>query len=400
MAGILDAAVVAASAGAASQEILARAANTLYVIVGTQRFLIEAWESIRIQRSIDQISGSFSISFADKWKQTFTNWDLIPGNEIIIMLGLKDVILRGWIDTLDVDVKNDDRTLTMTGRDLTADLVDSSAPTIPSEFKFVNILQLATIFVTPFGIPFAIDVPPGEPFAKFTVKQGETVFELLHRAAQLRGLILQSTEIGGLLITDRSSALSQIPTPIPLVQGQNVLEAKASYDYSDRFFGYDVKGQGAGNDLINRKGVTQILGTSTDPQMRRPARRKTIIADGSVDLASAQRRANWEATVRASKAVDVTIKVQGWRQDILQIGPLWRPNQLVPVVMPYVGLQGNQLLVRAVQFSKSITEGTTTTLSLTRPDAYVPNLPAVNPVFDPSLNLGWQFSPTFAQEIF
>lgn len=396
MAGILDAAVNAISA---PSEKAKRLANAVTVIVGTQRFLIEAWESISIQRSLDQISGSFSISFVDKWKNTFTNWDLIPGNEILINLGV-NTILRGWIDSLDVDVKADDRTLTMTGRDLTADLVDSSAPTIPSEFKFVNILQLASIFVTPFAIPFAIDVSPGEPFAKFVVKQGETVFELLHRAAQLRGLILQSTEIGGLLITDRSSALSQIPTPIPLVQGQNVLEATASYDYSDRFFGYDVKGQSAGNDLINRKGVTQILGTSSDPQMRRPARRKTIIADGSIDLASAQRRANWEATVRAAKSVEVTIKVQGWRQDILQIGPLWRPNQLVPVIMPYVGLQGNQLLIRSVQFNKSISEGTTTTLSLTRPDAYVPNLPIVNVALDPSVNLGWQFSPLFAQEIF
>jgi prophage tail gpP-like protein len=390
MAGVLDAAVGAVTA---PMELARRLVNSVTVLVGVKKFLFEGWESIRIQRSMDQCAGSFSLSFVDKWRQTFLNWELTPGSEILVNIGPLPV-LRGYIDRLDVTVTNEDRRLEITGRDATADLVDSSAPTFPSEFKFVTIAQLAAIFITPHKIPWAIDVPPGPPFEKFTVRQGESVFDLLSRAAQFRGLMLQATEIGGLLITDRSSVLSRAVSPAPLVQGINIVEASGAYDYSDRFAQYNIRGQSRGNELVNRKMVTQLTGIALDPVMAlRPARQKTIVVDGSVDLLSVQEKANFEASARASKALDVQIKVQGWRQDIAQLGPLWRPNQIVFVQAPFIGIQSAQMLIRSVQFNKSLSDGTTTTLGLTRPDAYIPKIPVVNPVFDATQNLGWLFSP-------
>lgn len=372
-------------------------ANVVTLLGGKTKTVYDGWESIRIQRGIDQISGTFSISMIDKWRQSFENWPLVQGERINILIGLSTPVLTGFIDRLSVSITNDDRTIEISGRDVTGDLVDCSAQTTPSEFKLVTIAQLAAIFVTaPFAIPVVFDTDIGAPFEKFTVKQGESVFELMTRAAKLRGLLIQATETGTLLITNRASAASQIPALGRLVQGQNILDARASYDYTDRFTTYTVLGQAGATDVFNRKAVSQVVGVATDPFLTdvlppRPNRPKTIIADGSIDFASAIKRANWEATTRAARAVEVSIKVQGWRQLPTATAPLWRPNLLVPVDMPFIGQQVGQMLITGVQFSKSISEGTTTTLRLTRPDAYIPNLPVVNPALDSSKNLGWKF---------
>ena len=387
MASPLDA---AAAAAAATLERLA-IRNVVTVWVGPLRINYDGWESIRIQRGMDQLAGNFSLSFVDKWRQTFQNWSLVPGQEILVTIGTEPVI-RGYIDSLNVSVKNDSRTMEVVGRDRTGDLVDSSiSATAPAEYKLMTIAQLANIFVTiPFQIPVTFDTDIGLPFSKFTVKQGESPFELLQRAAELRGLLIQSTELGTLNITNRFSPASLFRSPTPLVQGGNILEMSATYDDTERFQTYVVKGQSSGTDLLNRKLVGQVFGAATDPGILRPGRQKTIIADGSVDLATAQRRAEWEANIRAAKGAEVMVKVQGWRMDPLGLGPLWRPNTLVTINAPFVGQQAGEMLIRSVQFSKSVPEGTTTTLDLVRPDAYMPAA-VVNPLLDSSKNLGWQF---------
>jgi len=291
---------------------------------------------------------------------------------------------------LDVEISNDDRRVEITGRDITGDLVDSSAPTEPSEFNNVTISTLAIKFALPFGIITLTDVNVLPPFPKFTVKQGETIFELLQRAANLRGLLLISNELGNLVITNRSSAASLAISPTPLVQGANVISARASYDNTDRFQTYIAKGQSEGNDVFNGLNVTNPIGNSFDSSILRP-RQKTVIADGSSDLAGAQKRANWENITRAAKSIDISVTVQGWQQ--FPGGPLWQINQLVNVDIGYLGVQSTQLLISSLQFSKSLSEGTITVLNLTRKDAYIPEQAALNPINDPQATLGWTPSP-------
>lgn len=363
--------------------------DAVTITLGTLSTVYDGWESIRIQRSLEQIAGTFSISMTDQWRSEIgfgEPWPLVPGQSVSVKIGVENV-LKGFIDRINSEVESDTRTLSISGRDTTGDLVDSSAPTEPAEYKNVSILVLAQRLAAPFGIPVAADVSVGEAFQSFSIKQGETIFEALHRAAEQRGLLLLTTELGGLLITNRSSALSQIRALAPLVQGGNILGAKATYDYGDRFQTYIVKGQTAGSDVFNKLNVTQPIGTAVDQGISRP-RTKTLIPDGSVDFASAQRRANWEAITRAARSVDITIRVQGWRQ--VEGGPVWRINQLVSLDAQFIGQSAQEFIISGVQFSKSLSEGTITTLKLTRADAYVPEKPLLTAAEDPSQNLGWQ----------
>lgn len=359
--------------------------DAVTVILSERGIIYDGWTTVRIGRSLNQLAANFSIALIDKWKEQRLPWFLKPGVKLVVKIGSFPVI-NGFIDRLDVSISNNERRIEITGRDQTGDLVDSSAPTEPAEFKNVSILTLAQKFCLPFAIPVFADVNILPPFPKFTVKQGETIFEMLQRAANLRGLLLLSDELGNLRITNRSSAASLTVSPTPLVQGANIIFAKASYDNSERFQTYIAKGQSEGNDLIFGLNVTSPIGTSIDGGITRP-RQKTVIADGSTDFAGAQKRANWENTVRAAKSIDISVTVQGWQQ--FPGGPLWQINQLVNVDIGYLGVQTTQLLISSLQFTKSLSDGTITVLNLTRRDAYIPEQAVLNPANDPQETLGW-----------
>jgi prophage tail gpP-like protein len=392
-------------------------AVTFYV--GNQRF--DGWEEIAISRSMEQMTSSFNITVHDKWKENKEPWQLTPNKPINVKIGTENVI-TGYIDSVDVDISNDDRTMQISGRDKTCDLVDCSAIFGLSEFKNIKIETLAKKFADNFGIKVIVETDTGNAFDKVKIKQGETVFEMLSRLAKLRGLLLLSSTLGELIITNRAggdfgaepsvsgSGVSESKdifgkptrknlkknfdfTPptnleksnVSLIQGENILTASATYDYTDRFQTYLVKGQSQGSDIFNKKNVTSVSAKSRDKGVNR-TRPLLIVADGSVDQKTAQKRANWEANVRATRAVDVSVVVQGWQKTVG--GEIWKPNELVRLESGYIGVESDMLVV-AVTFKKTVNSGTLTTMKLTRPDAFNPDNDEVSIANDPTQSLGW-----------
>lgn len=385
-------------------------AKDVVTIRGKDGKTFDSWERVRITKSMNTLSAGFEVSMSDKWRQSGERWPLKPGEPVTVYVGTNQV-LTGYIDKLDVEVSNDDRSMTITGRDKTADLVDSSAYQTTNEFRKIKLEDLAKKFATElFNIKVITNADTGAPFERFSIKAGETIFELLDRAAKLRGVLLQSDEKGNLVITNRgggnadiinsSSVLASAQSALKaaaiaelgkgvsigadLVQGENILTAQASYNDTDRFATYIVKGQSQGTDLFNGPQVTKIEATAFDQAITR-RRPLIIIAETSVDKKAAQRRANWEATVRAAKAIDVSITVQGWfRKD----GKLWSVNDLVNVNAGFIGLSDQQkLLITTVTFTKD-QSGTITELSLTRPDAF--QLNPMQKTKDPKEKAGWK----------
>lgn len=381
--------------------------------VGTRTY--DAWETIDIQRSLDSLSGSFSLRVSDKWRGLEQAWPLKPGEQVRVNVG-QDPIFNGYIEKLQADIGFGSRSLSISGREKTGDLIDSSVGFFVTDMKDVTVKEIAEkigVFDT-YGIKIVSNTKgDGEPFKTWKIKPGETMFDTLHRAARLRGFLLISNQDGDLVITERGkggaesqapsigspsagfdflsaaqSALSNtfVKAGTSLVQGQNVLRARSSLDNSERFQTYIVKGQHKGSDtFFGEESTNKITANSRDLGIKR-TRVKVIIADGNVDKATAQKRANWEATIRAARGADVSVVVQGWRQS--EGGPLWKPNELVQCEIPFVGVD-NEMLIRAVRFSKTSKRGTLTELQLTRPDAYEPK-PDIKEEKDPSKMPGWE----------
>lgn len=377
--------------------------DAITIKIGRDKFA--AFSDIGIFRSLSSLASEFSFTCQDRWIVDGLLWPIKPFEEVKIFIG-EEVVAAGFIDELDPEISTEDRNLTFAGRSNTADLVDCSAITV-GQLKNVNVNDICQKYVKDqFGIDVIVEADVGEPFAKWSPDEGETYYEMLQRAAKLRGLLLITDANGNFVITNRAGGTADASTPsisnlasqfdfkaalsgggvqpaeVGLVQGQNILKARAHYDSSDRFSDYIVKGQAPGSNKTKGKKVSQVTASAKDSGVPR-FRPMIIIAEGSITKATAQKRANWEATVRAARSSELSITVQGWRQT--PGGDLWKPNILVPVTVPFLGLDA-EMLVDSITLTKNET-GTLAVLDLIRPDAYQPE-PDISKDKDPQGKLG------------
>lgn len=312
------------------------------------------WQEVEVVRAVDTLAGRF--------KLRLTSMEPLPvprGKTCELLLNGK-LIISGYTFNVNVDVTKNRHTLMVQGRDFTADLVDSDVLVESQEVLNLTLREIIETIIEPFGTKAIFEIDPPEKFKKFSFQQ-ESAFEAIERACRMRGVFPSSDEFGNLVI--RKYGATRAATG--LVMGQNVLSASAGYDDTDRFSIYRVYGQQPGTDGVDEEQAAGPSGVARDLGVTR-YRPKIIIAENSVDAGLAQQRAEWEATVRAAKAVGVTVAVQDWSQEG---GELWRENQLVKCELPHHGINGD-MLVREVTYSVDENDGTQTVLALVRPDAY------------------------------
>lgn len=328
----------------------------------------EGWEEVEVSRSLETCAGAFRLRVSQP-----ARWPIAPGSRCALRLE-GEPVATGHVDRVSASLAAAARTITVEGRDLTADLVDCSALNAPGEWTSAELVRIATAIAAPYSVSVALEADAGEPFSRFAVQPGETAFEAIERAARMRGLLATSDAEGRLLLTRPGTAAAEVA----IVEGENLLAGQASLDLSGRHRRYVVRGQAPGLDLLGTGAVTAPQGEATD-ELARAGRALLILAETSTTPATAATRAAWEAAVRAARGSSVSLTVQGWRQR--RGGALWRPGLLVDVVAPSLGIEG-RLLVAQVTFTLSGGTGTTTALELARPDAYQP-APLLSSAGDP-----------------
>jgi len=317
----------------------------------------EGFLNIRLSRNLMSLTGTFEITLTDKLEVGQDDFDIKPGDRIHCHLG-KNALYEGYVDRLSISFTSSSRNLTISGRDKTADLIDCSVIG-STEYNNMDFIGIATELLRPFGIKVLSNTSVGKKFTKFSIKQGETVFEALNRAAKERQLILLSSAHGNLLIEKKG----QTRASSELIEGVNVLAAGVEFDNSERFSEYHVKGQqpgilGDANDAVGSKGVAYDKGIFR----HRPT---LILAENSVDNDGATKRAQWEATFRAAKGMRISCMVQGWRQ---KDGSLWATNQIVHLDCRSIGIKAD-MLISKVKFDQS-SNGRRVELELIRKDAF------------------------------
>src|SRR5262249_15264911 len=88
----------------------------------------------------------------------------------------------------------------------------------------------------------------------------------------------------------------------------------------------------------------------------------------------ATQRAAWEASYRAGKSISVNVVVHGWTQ---ADGSLWPINRRVHLASSMLKIDLD-MLIAGVTYSLDDQSGTTTTLQLMPPNAFLPE-PVVPP---------------------
>jgi len=325
--------------------------------------IYDGWKSAEVKRSLKAASGAFSLSVTDRWSAQSEPWIIAPGDKAELKIA-DDLILTGYVDTVSADAQKDAVSISVAGRDKTADVIDCSIVSSSGQYANVTLKRLAEILCEPFGVTVKAPSSTGPAFDVFKIQQGETVFEALERAARKRGYLLTTDGTGQLEIARPGSSRSTTM----LKQGENILTMSSTFDFKNRFSQYIVKGQDTNwKKELDPAFAYAVKATATDPSVKR-YRPLVIQSEQLTNLSDAKTRANWEATTRAAKASKFNITLQGWRQGD---GSLWRPNQLVLVDASRIGLNG-ELLIVDITYSLTSDGGSICVLSLERKDAYLP----------------------------
>ncbi len=340
-------------------------------------FLYGGWKTATVTRSMEAIAGTFSLGVSERWANQNQSWPIVEEDNCAVKLG-DETVLTGWVDSREPSYDASNHAIEVAGRDRTGELVDCSAyldlnaakPTW--EFANVDLLKFAQKICKPFGVSVSVQsglkLPP--PPAKLSIDPGDTAFNVLEHACRLFGVLLVADGLGGVVIT--RSGTERCATA--LIEGQNILSARAKFDRAARFHRYIVLGQRRATDEDWGEPAANVSAEVADIEVSRTERVLVIRAEGNVTKALAQKRAEWEAITRAARSDVVTVTVQGWEQSD---GSLWPINKLVSMKSPQVRIDG-EMLFTAVTYSLSVDGGTTTQMTLKRPNAYLPE-PVVTP---------------------
>lgn len=319
--------------------------------------IFTGWKDVRIKRSIENMSSAFTLEVTDK----------INNNPLSIQAGLAcylDIngqrVITGYIDEVTLDITGDNQTITITGRDKTADLIDCAAIYKTGQWREVTLEKIAKDLCAPFNIDVVWsvnDAAASELFKWWQIEPSETVFENLARAARQRGVLLTSNEQGNLVFMSAGSK-----NVASLTLGENILSLNITKSFQHRFSIYRVLGDSSGGYLW---GVTQTPNQSTavvadakDNAITR-YRPTIILADDNLIMTTGKTRADWERRRSIAHSQPVTVVVKDW---FYGGNKLWQPNQLI--TLNAKDYQNTELLIVDVDFNLGNDNGITTTLLL------------------------------------
>jgi len=321
----------------------------------------QGWTEISISKSIEHLCGGFDLTLTDRWSGGNLDLAILPGSPCRVAIDGQTVI-NGYVFGFEISYDADAHQIRVTGKDKTADLVDCAIANGTGEWKNLKLEDLVSELVKPFWLTVKADVDTGERIPKFNAEQGMTVYDAVQKLCVLRGCLAIPDDEGNIVIT--RAGTEQGTTN--LAEGDNILAATASYDFSERFSDYIVKGQKSGKDNEDSKTTTAFKSNVQDENIKR-YRPTIVMAEGQVDGIKTKVRAQWECAVRRGKSRNFRITVQGWKG---ADGKIWELNKLVKLTSPLLGID-DQLLIAGADFKLS-DQGEMTELLLSPAEAYQP----------------------------
>jgi prophage tail gpP-like protein len=275
-----------------------------------------------------------------------------------------EVVITGYVDTVETDLTDSRASLRVEGRDKTGDLVDCSAVHKAGQWRNTSLLQIATDIAAPFGIPVRLQTDAGELFRRFALDDGERAFDAIERAARLRGVLVTSNTLGELVITRAGTQ----DAGVVLQEGLNIRAISATHSWRERHSVITLKTQVPGDDDENGPQAAHLKATAADTAVNR-YRPLVVLAEHGTSSKGLADRARWETQVRLGRGQRGRCTVVGWRtQGDGFTGPLWQPNTRITIDSPTMNLNA-QLLVVGCAYSLS-DAGTLTDLSFARPEAF------------------------------
>jgi prophage tail gpP-like protein len=196
-----------------------------------------------------------------------------------------------------------------------------------------------------------------QKFSRVSAKQTDTIWKHLSGLAAQRGLLLDCTKYGDLLITKANTT----DTPVATIQEGNPIanDFVATFDGRKRFNIYRALASSS------RSGKSASASSAKDEVVILP-RLLTFRSQNNLP-GEAPNAADWRKNKSVAEALTIPFPVNSWYDPN---GNLWEPNTKVTVISPTIGLtNGYTFLINQVEFNYKA-DGATANLKLVPPSVY------------------------------
>lgn len=333
------------------------------------------WTSASVTRSIENAASTFALELTESWPGQQDPIGIRADDPCELRMG-DDLVIKGYMDVLDIDHDSKSHTIQATGRSKTMDLVDCSCLTGKGEqFIGLSLLQIARQLAEPYNVEVVLSAESGDvwaalstaefvPITRWAPEEGEHVVDALLKLASDQQLLV-TDDTQGRLVLGRPGTKQGPSFSCP----GNILKGHLRCDASQRYSWYCVKGQRQGDDTNFGAVVAQSIAIIGDEDIIR--RRVLVIpAERQMTDASAKKRATWEAVYRAGRSATYECTVKDWRDET---GALYEPGTLCAIEDVICGVDAKLLLTAATWTLDA--SGMTTALSFAPPGAYEPEPP-------------------------
>lgn len=336
------------------------------------------------------------------------------GAPVVVRIG-NDVVMSGRIDAVQRRVSRQQVSLTVTGRDSSAVLVDCASPVFTS--RQLSLEEVIARIVRPLGVKnIRIMAESSIQSDKVSVEPGERAWDTLERAASARGLWPWFDPDGTLVIGGPDYTADPLATLILNRDGKgtNVLELNDRSSINGSFSELTVLAQGHAQGSKSAKNDTEIIDVDDSSDTASEPMTVMQLADDSADVSDDDdilmttgtpetgqhglRSTVRDTTVpyyrpqimmvgdadnqeqtdfRARKAMadarlngyDLTAVVQGHR---MASGKLWQPGQRIRVRCDILGIDDIYFLMGR-EFSGGRPDGAITTLRFKEDGIWIPD---------------------------
>lgn len=374
--------------------------NKISVVIGDSEYTDLL--SYELSEDLETLVKPFSLTLSIP-----NNRNLLNVYELIKIKIDGEDYLSGYVDSYNESDNGDKQIISIKGRDIFADLVDSSIGAkiyktpIKIEELIKNILTELGYIISPTQLKIknsnniAIinnygEIPILNKDDDVVHRDIDSTFDVIKRCADKRQLILTSDGIGNLLINKIGDKVyNTILLRNKDNRLSNIQDSSIDIDVSKRFYKYQIrsiatgKGGGTSDGIIDpidprlkekdRQGVASSSVNANGVAYDTKIRKTRIYTDFRQvsSLKKAQERAEWESNIRQAQSLNYNCQVYGFRENLdenIKSNKLWRVNNLVDVEDEIRNVFG-RFLIKEVKFIKNDKE-TKTFLTLVNEKAY------------------------------
>ena len=350
----------------------------------------EGFTELGFDRSIEFASGTFTF-VATLEKDEKLPFKVQDECQIIF----QDIpVLTGFIERMVFEYSANTHSVSIEGRDKTADIVDS---TIVGNVDLKAPISLEQVIRDVVGLIGAdinvINLVDGlkdfDENELVVAEIGDNAFEFIEKYARKRGTLLSTNGRGEILIV-RGGDVALTGALINQINGRrnNVKAGSISYDLTNRFNKYVVRSQGnpsstellgeIGGDILEAgEGFASFESTEGEAidSVIRSSRVMELQAESVSVNQTAQERAEWESNIRRARSIVYSATMANLNS---VPGQIFVPNVLIQVIDEFTDIN-SQMLIRRVIYNFSNSGGTTVNLELVPRDAYT-LLASKNPI--------------------